>query len=514
MDSVIPMENKALKIDRVEHQECGDVSQSPLDSVGQVRIVPVVLAGGAGSRLWPLSREQYPKQLIGILGRDTLLQSTMQRMKGFRCETGICSTPIIICGDEHRFSIVEQLHASGLQARMIVEPARRDTAPALTLAAIAAQADSPNAIIVAMPADHAITDMAAFQHAIAEAVEYARDGAIVALGVPPTHADTGFGYIRLGESLAGAAHRIASFVEKPAAELAGQYLASRQYWWNSGIFVMRASVWLETLRVLNPAMRDACVTAYTHGTQDGQFFKPLNDAFMQSPSDSIDYAVMEHLSPTTEFARGVVVPLEAGWSDLGSWDAVWEALEKDANGNAARGRVVFEASTSSFAHSEGRLIACVGVNNMVVVETPDAVLVADRSRVQDIKALVSRIREQNAPEANSHRKVRRPWGYYDSIDQGKRFQVKRIVVQPGGCLSLQVHHHRAEHWIVVSGTARVTRGEDRFLLGENESTFIPLGVTHRLENPGKMPLELIEVQSGSYLGEDDIVRFEDTYGRA
>ncbi|RQS08899.1 mannose-1-phosphate guanylyltransferase/mannose-6-phosphate isomerase [Burkholderia sp. Bp8998] len=478
------------------------------------RVAPVVLAGGSGSRLWPMSREQYPKQLIGVLGADSLLQATVQRMTGFSIEEGGVSAPIVVCGEEHRFVTAEQLRASGLDARIIVEPTRRDTAPALTLAAAAACADGQDAIVVAMPADHAIADTVAFHRAIELAVDHARRGAIATLGVPPTRPDSGFGYIKIGEALGGGAHRIERFVEKPAAELAAQYVEAGSYWWNSGIFVVRASVWLDTLRALQPDMHAACMTAHVQGTHDGPFFRPHDDAFRQSPSDSIDYAVMERLASDASTVDGVVVPLDAGWSDLGSWDAVWEALDKDADGNVGRGKVVFEGATSSFVHSEGRLVACVGMTNAIVVETADAVLVADRSRVQDVKGLVNRIRAQQAPEADTHRKVRRPWGYYDSIDHGDRFQVKRIVVHPGGRLSLQLHHHRAEHWIVVRGTALVTRGDEQFMLGENQSTFIPLGVTHRLENPGKLPLELIEVQSGSYLGEDDIVRFDDTYGRA
>ncbi|MGF6903726.1 mannose-1-phosphate guanylyltransferase/mannose-6-phosphate isomerase [Paraburkholderia sp. GAS348] len=479
-----------------------------------VRLAPVVLAGGSGSRLWPMSREQYPKQLIGLLGPDSLLQTTVRRMNGFPAEAGVVSAPIVVCGDEHRFVTAEQLRASGIDARIVVEPVRRDTAPALTLAAATACADGEDAIVVAMPADHAIADVSAFQRSIALAVLHAQDGAIATLGVPPTRPDTGFGYIKLGTVLGAGAHRIGRFVEKPAAELAAQYLASGQYWWNSGIFIVRASVWLATVKTLQPAMYDACMLAHAQGATGDGFFRPGADAFRQSPSDSIDYAVMERLGSNEALAPGVVVPLEAGWSDLGSWDAVWDALDKDADGNVARGRVVFEDATSSFAHSEGRLVACLGVTNVVVVETADAVLVADRSRVQDVKRLVNRIRGQQAPEADAHRKVRRPWGHYDAIDHGERFQVKRIVVHPGGRLSLQLHYHRAEHWIVVSGTALVTRGDEQFMLSENQSTFIPLGVTHRLENPGKLPLELIEVQSGSYLDEDDIVRFDDTYGRA
>jgi mannose-1-phosphate guanylyltransferase/mannose-6-phosphate isomerase len=473
----------------------------------------VVLAGGSGTRLWPMSREHYPKQLIDVLGADSLLQATMRRLDGFPDGWEMDGAPMVVCGGEHCFIIDEQLRASGVAPRLIVEPARRDTAPALTLAAALARADGKDAILVVMPADHAITDIPALQGAIELAARYAERGAIATLGVPPTRPDTGFGYIRIGEALGDSAHEIDGFVEKPAAELAAQYLAAGTYWWNSGIFIMRASVWLDALREFRPDMHQACIAAVERGAMHGARFDPASDAFSRAPADSIDYAVMERLGSADSSFRGVVIPLQAGWSDLGSWDAVWDALEKDTSGNVARGRVVFEGATSTYAHSEGRLVACVGTTNLVVVETPDAVLVADRSHVQRVKGLVARIKAEHAPEADVHRKVRRPWGFYDSIDQGERFQVKRIVVSPGARLSLQMHHHRAEHWVVVRGTALVTRGDDQFLLSENESTFIPLGVRHRLENPGKVPLEIIEVQSGAYLGEDDIVRFDDQYGR-
>ncbi len=490
------------------------------------RIVPVILAGGSGTRLWPVSRENYPKQLIDVVGSDSLLQATARRMSGFPAGWNVDVSPIIVCGEEHRFVIAEQLHENGVDARLIVEPARRDTAPALTLAASLAGADGNDAILVVMPADHAIADVGALQAALERAARYAEQGAIATLGVPPTRPDTGFGYIRIGAELAGGGHVIDGFVEKPAEELAAQYVAAGTYWWNSGIFIVRASVWLGTLQRLQPEMHSACERAFSGGRTEGAYFRPLVDAFLSAPADSIDYAVMERLTetaetdaangtPASELATpaGVVIGLDAGWSDLGSWDAVWAAMEKDVNGNAGRGRVTFEGAVSSYAHSEGRLVACVGTTNVVVVETADAVLVVDRSHVQDVKGLVSRIKAQHAPEADAHRKVRRPWGFYDSIDHGERFQVKRIVVTPGAQLSLQLHHHRAEHWVVVRGTALVTRGEEQFLLSENESTYIPLGTRHRLENPGKVPLEIIEIQSGTYLGEDDIVRFNDNYGR-
>jgi mannose-1-phosphate guanylyltransferase/mannose-6-phosphate isomerase len=496
-------------------------------------LVPVILAGGSGTRLWPVSREDFPKQLIDVVGSDSLLQAAARRMDGFPAGWSVDPAPIIVCGEEHRFVIAEQLHENGVEARLVVEPARRDTAPALTLAALLACAQGDDAILIVMPADHSIADVPALQGALECAARYAERGAVATLGVPPTRADTGFGYIRLGAELGDGGHAIDGFVEKPTQEVAAQYVAAGTYWWNSGIFIVRASVWLETLRRLQPDMHAACERAFAGGLTEGAVFRPQLDAFLGVQPNSIDYAVMERLTEAAEpdalngphdangtheadpaaEPAGVVVRLDAGWSDLGSWDAVWAAMDKDANGNAGRGRVAFEGAVSSYAHSEGRLIACVGTANVVVVETADAVLVVDRSHVQDVKGLVARIKAEHAPEADAHRKVHRPWGFYDSIDRGERFQVKRIVVTPGAQLSLQLHHHRAEHWVVVRGTALVTRGDEQFLLSENESTYIPLGTRHRLENPGKVPLEIIEIQSGAYLGEDDIVRFNDNYGR-
>ncbi len=477
-----------------------------------MRLTTVVLAGGSGTRLWPLSRKQYPKQLIDVLGRDTLLQATVRRMAALHGEAPAEGTPIIVCGKAHRFMTAQQLAAAGVEARIVVEPSGRNTAPALTMAALLAMQEDDDSILVAMPADHVMADDAAFRLAVMRAAYFAEQGAVVTLGVPPTRADTGYGYIRIGAPLGDIAHRIDAFVEKPAAELAQQYVASNEYWWNSGIFVVRASTWLAALQRLQPDMFDACKRAFDAGRTEGNFHHPDTAAFSAVPSDSIDYAVMEHLARTDD-VQGVVVPLVAGWSDLGSWDAVWDAIDKDADGNAARGRVLYESATSCYAHADGRLVACVGTQNLIVVETADAVLVVDRSHVQAIKGLVERIARQAGTEAETHRKVQRPWGCYDSLDHGERFQVKHIVVHPGASLSLQLHHHRAEHWTVVRGTARVTRGDEQFLLSENESTYIPIGVMHRLENPGKLPLEVIEVQSGSYLGEDDIVRLADTYGR-
>ncbi|SIT39396.1 mannose-1-phosphate guanyltransferase [Paraburkholderia ribeironis] len=494
----------------------------------RLKVHPVILAGGSGTRLWPMSREQHPKQLIGLLGEESLLQSTTRRLDGLEAGYPLTGQLVVVANEEQRFTTAEQLRASGKPNRLILEPVGRDTAPALTVAALSIAAQDDDGIMVVMPADHAVTDSAGFHAAVAAGVQHAAAGHIVTMGIVPTRAETGYGYIRIGAALDTSthandtdnetsgkiiAHQLDRFVEKPHLELAQRYIESQEYWWNSGIFIMRASTWLKAIRHFQPAIYEACSAAFAGGKADGDFFRLQRDGFSASPSNSIDYAVMEQLGADQDIASGVVVPLQAGWSDVGSWDAIWDISEKDADRNVARGRVMFEGASSTFAHSEGRLIACVGTQDLVVVETADAILVADKSRVQDVKKIVNRIREDGGLEAANHRKVHRPWGNYDSVDTGERFQVKRIVVNPGARLSLQMHHHRAEHWIVVRGTALVTRGEERFIVSENESAYIPLGVTHRLENPGKMPLEMIEVQSGSYLGEDDIVRFDDTYGR-
>ncbi|ALE54690.1 mannose-1-phosphate guanyltransferase [Burkholderia sp. HB1] len=498
----------------------------------KLKVHPVILAGGSGTRLWPMSREQHPKQLIGLLGEDSLLQSTTRRLDALEAGYPLAGQLVVVANEEQRFTTAEQLRTSGKPTRLILEPVGRDTAPALTVAALSIAAQDEDGIMVVMPADHAVTDLEGFHAAVAAGVQHAAAGQIVTMGIVPTRAETGYGYIRIGAAIGTpgnpdetqaadavdasasvTAHKLDRFVEKPHLELAQRYVESREYWWNSGIFIMRASTWLKAIRHFQPAIHDACEAAYAGGKADGDFFRLQRDAFSASPSNSIDYAVMEQLGQDQSAASGVVVPLQAGWSDVGSWDAIWDISEKDAEQNVGRGRVMFEGASSTFAHSEGRLIACVGTQDLVVVETADAILVADKSRVQDVKKIVGRIRSEGGIEAANHRKVHRPWGNYDSVDTGERFQVKRIVVKPGARLSLQMHHHRAEHWIVVRGTALVTRGEERFIVSENESVYIPLGVTHRLENPGKMPLEMIEVQSGSYLGEDDIVRFDDTYGR-
>ncbi len=491
-------------------------------------VQPVILAGGSGTRLWPLSRERNPKQLIGLMGDESLLEATLRRLDLAFATAGYgatapgrpggatpgTATPLVVCCEDLRLQTLERLELCGRPARMLLEPVPRNTAPALTVAALAARAaaaagDDP--IIVAVPADHLIADHAAFGAALAEAVSHAARGAIVTLGVPPQRAETGYGYIRTGIALgAHGARAIERFVEKPDAELAERYIASGEYWWNSGMFVVRASVWLAAIELCRPAIAAACAEAFEHAAVDGDGALHLaREAFAVCPSDSIDYAVMERIATDARLV-GVTVPLTAGWSDVGAWDSEWDASIKDGARNVARGRVVFDGATDSFAHSEGRRVACVGV---VVVETADSVPIAAKDGVQDVKAIVGRLKLEHGTEAEEHRKVGRPWGFYDSLERGERFQVKRIVVKPGGRLSLQMHHHRAEHWIVMRGIARVTRGDECFLLSENQSTCIPLGVTHRLENPGKTPLEMIEVQSGSYLGEDDIVRFDDQYGR-
>lgn len=473
-------------------------------------IQPVILSGGSGTRLWPLSREHYPKQLLVLDGDDSMLQCTAKRMAGYGAEV---LPPMVICNEEYRFITAEQMRTCGCPSdRIVLEPFGRNTAPALTLAALMAEGVDP--VLLVMPADHVMRDREAFQAAVSIGAKMASDGAMVTFGIVPERAETGYGYIRCGSESAPGVRAIAAFVEKPDAPTAQSYLDSGDYLWNSGIFMVRATVWLKAIAALQPAMSASCRAAVAETSRDADFVRIDRAAFDACPSDSIDYAVMEHLAAREDLGiPGVVVPLSAGWSDLGAWDALWDVAEKDANGNVARGDVMFEGAEGNLVFASDRLVTCLGVKDVVVVETPDAVMVADKRCTQDVKKLVSRLKSGSRSEASAHRKIYRPWGYYDSIDAGPRFQVKRIVVNPGASLSLQMHHHRAEHWIVVSGTAKVTRGDETLLLSENQSTYIPLGTVHRLENPGKLPLEMIEVQSGGYLGEDDIVRFEDTYGR-
>ena len=478
-------------------------------------IQPVVLSGGSGTRLWPLSREKYPKQLLSFVGQDSLLQATLRRLEGIDGAT--CAPPLVVCNDEHRFVVAEQLRLMGLQGRIVLEPVGRNTAPALTLAALAARAAGDDPVLLVMPADHVVSQVAAFQECVRHAARLAQNGAVVTFGITPDRPETGYGYIQAGAALdAGGACAIARFVEKPDRATAEGYLQQGNYSWNSGVFVLRASVWLNALRLCRPDILEACEAAWNKSTSDLSFVRVDAEAFAACPSDSIDYAVMERLAGAQAvegLPQGVVLPLSAGWSDVGAWDALWQILPKDEAGNVSQGRVMLQDCNDTLAYSSGRLLACVGVQSLVVVETPDAVLVVDQRHTQDVKKIVDRLKREGCAEGMLHRKVYRPWGWYDGVDAGERFQVKRIMVKPGGKLSLQMHHHRAEHWVVVRGTARVTKGDEAFLLTENQSTYIPLGVTHRLENPGHVDLEMIEVQSGSYLGEDDIVRLGDVYGR-
>ena len=466
-------------------------------------MIPVILSGGSGTRLWPASRSQYPKQFLPLVEETTLLQETLLRLQN----SAASADSIIVCNNDHRFMVAEQLRAIGKPpSAILLEPAARNTAPAVALAALQAVQGHDDPVLLVLPADHVIQQNVVFHEAIVAAEKAARDNKLVTFGIVPTHAETGYGYIRASGK--GSLRPVVEFVEKPDAKTAKAYLASGEYFWNSGMFAFRASVFLEELEKFAPDMLTACREAMENAAHDLDFIRVDQEAFARCPEDSIDYAVMEKTD------KAVVIPLSAGWSDVGSWQALWDIAEKDAGGNACKGDVLVEDSYNNYIQSEQKLIATLGVNNLVIVESDDAILVADKNQVQDVKKLVNRLKAVERSETRLHRKVYRPWGYYDSVDSGERFQVKRIVVNPGQQLSLQMHHHRAEHWIVVSGTALVTRGEEELLLSENESTYIPLGVKHRLENPGNIPLEMIEVQSGSYLGEDDIVRFEDTYGRS
>ena len=476
-------------------------------------IQPVVLSGGSGTRLWPLSREKYPKQLLPLIGEDSLLQATVRRVEGIAGAQ--LAAPMIVCNEEYRFVIAEQMRLMGKDGPIVLEPVGRNTAPALTLAALAAMRDGADPILLVMPADHVILDTPAFQAAVHAGALLADGGAVVTFGITPDCPETGYGYIQTGAALGqGEACAIARFVEKPDLATAQSYLDAGTYLWNSGLFMMRASAWLAAIGVCRADILAACRTAWDAGSVDGCFLRVGKEAFGQCPKDSIDYAVMERIAALDAgLPRGVVVPLAAGWSDVGAWDALWKVLPKDSDGNVLQGDVLMHDCRNTLAMSGGRLVACIGVDDMVIVETPDAILVSHKDKTQEVKTIVDRLKREGRSEGQLHRKVFRPWGSYDGVDAGERFLVKRIIVNPGACLSLQMHHHRAEHWIVVHGTARVTREDSSYLVSENESTYIPLGNKHRLENPGRVPLEMIEVQSGSYLGEDDIVRFDDIYGR-
>ncbi|MEM1110616.1 MAG: mannose-1-phosphate guanylyltransferase/mannose-6-phosphate isomerase [Pseudomonadota bacterium] len=466
-------------------------------------LVPVLLSGGVGSRLWPVSRELHPKQFLPLASELSMLQDTLKRTA-----TLAAAAPLVVCNEEHRFMVAEQLRQLDLDAgALLLEPEGRNTAPAVALAAIHALVDDPDAVLLVLPADHVIQDGASFVAAVERALPLAQQGRLMTFGVVPTSAETGYGYIKCGGELGDELYELERFVEKPDAETARAYVDSGSYLWNSGMFLLRAATLLEELGRLAPEMLAQCQAAMSGAKGDMDFLRPEREAFLACPADSIDYAVMEK----TE--AGGVVSLDCGWSDVGAWSALWDVSQRDSEGNVAQGDVILNDCADSYFRSESRLVAATGLKDIVVVETADAVLVADRERVQEVKKLVTRLKADERPEATLHRRVYRPWGSYESLVTADRFQVKRIVVNPGARLSLQKHHHRAEHWIVVEGTAEVTCEDKVFMLAEDESTYIPLGHKHRLANPGRIPLELIEVQSGTYLGEDDIVRFEDVYGR-
>ncbi len=481
-----------------------------------ILVHPVIIAGGSGTRLWPLSRAMYPKQFLILHGDRSLFQQAAGRLAAISCADIEVGAPCVVGNEEHRFLVLEQLRElaspGAAKAALLLEPTGRNTAPAMTIAALHAIEHGQDPVLVVTPADQTVTDEAAFSSALQQAVRVAAEGKIVILGIAPDRPETGFGYIRADDT-GGGACKVAQFVEKPDLATAERYVANGSFYWNAGMFVVRASVWLAALQKFRPDIADASRKAWGLKTADASFIRPGKAEFEQIPSESVDYAVMERCPGSSDFDIRMV-PLDAGWSDLGAWDAVWQVSEKDADGNVSTGDAMVSASRNTLVHATSRLVGVVGMDNVIVIETPDAVLVADRSRSQEVKQIVGQLQSNSRTEHSLHRQVHRPWGWYDSIDSGPRFQVKRIMVKPGASLSLQKHHHRAEHWIVVSGTAEVTNGDQVIILTENQSTYIPLGQIHRLANPGKMPLEIIEVQSGSYLGEDDIVRYEDTYGRS
>ncbi len=469
-------------------------------------LYPVILSGGSGTRLWPLSRAALPKQLLPLASELTLVQETVLRLQGL---PGLAA-PLIVCNDEHRFLIAEQMREIGISPWAIyLEPVGRNTAPAAAVAALALSREDPEAVLLLLPADHLIQNVPAFHAAIGEGLKVVAGGHLVTFGIVPSGPHTGYGYIQRGAPLPGtSAASVARFVEKPDAATAAAFLAEGGYYWNSGMFLFSARQFLEELGELRPEMVAACEQALERGRRDLEFLRLDRAAFEACPADSIDYALMEHT------CNAAVVPADLGWNDIGAWSALWEVGERDAQGNVSRGDVYLDGVEDCYVRAESRMVAAIGVEDLIIVETADAVLVAHRDRAQDVKRVVEHLKAQRRSEHEFHTRVFRPWGWYEGIDQGDRFQVKRIMVKPGEKLSLQMHHHRAEHWIVVSGTARVTRDGREELLTENQSTYIPLGTPHRLENPGKIPLHIIEVQSGSYLGEDDIVRFEDVYQRA
>lgn len=486
-------------------------------------ILPVILSGGSGTRLWPYSRALYPKQFLPLVSELTMVQETLHRLQQFKQDDLHIAPPIVICNEDHRFMVAEQLRAINSKASdIILEPFGRNTAPAIALAALSLTEQSlagesldgqsrADTLMLVLPADHVIQNIPAFEQAVSVAIQQAKMDKLVTFGIVPTSPETGYGYVKTGDAIADSgAYHVDTFVEKPNQETAESYIASGDYLWNSGMFLFKASRYLEELEKFNPAILKACKQSIKDATRDLDFTRINADIFESCPDDSIDYAVMEKTQDA------VVVPLDAQWNDVGSWSALWEVSPQDSDGNVLKkgqGDIIALENSNCYIQAEHKLIATIGLDNMVIVETDDAIMIAKKDRVQDVKTIVNQLKKDNRSECSLHRKVYRPWGYYDSIDSGERFQVKRIVVNPGAQLSLQMHHHRAEHWIVVEGTAKVRCGDKTMLLSENQSTYIPLGETHQLSNPGKFPLEIIEVQSGSYLGEDDIIRLEDVYGR-
>ena len=484
-------------------------------------LYPVILAGGSGTRLWPLSREHYPKPFLTLTGERSLFEEALCRLDGL---TGV-APPVIVCNEEHRFLVLEHIRNTGKRSTSIIlEPVGRNTAPALTVASLLLNGASPgpasDPVMLVMPADHVIEDVAAFQSAVQAGSRLAEAGCVVTFGIVPTEPRTGYGYIKKGPARtcdgSGQAFHVEAFVEKPGADAAERMLRSGEYLWNSGVFMMRASVWSDQISLHRPDIAEACRAACSEGTVDGDFFRPQAGLFAGCPGESIDYAVMEKVvgdRDSKDAPQCVVLPLDVGWSDIGAWSAIWEQGRRDGDGNLIQGDVYAHGMRGSLLIGRQRMLAAVGLEDVIVVETADAVLVAHKDHVQDVKELVERLKTDNRTEQEDHRKVHRPWGNYEIVDSGDRFQVKRLTVNPGASLSLQVHRHRAEHWVVVKGTARVTRDGETFTLNENESAYVPIGAEHRLENPGEIPLEIVEVQSGGYLGEDDIVRLDDRYNR-
>ncbi len=488
--------------------------------------MPVILCGGSGTRLWPLSRAGFPKQFLVLSGTTSLFQQAIERVNNLAADDILIGETLVVTGEEHRFLALDQLREmKSTKATLLLEPVARNTAPALTLAALHARESGGDPILVVTPADQTVIDTAAFKEALQNSIRAAADGSIVILGITPDKPETGYGYIKInttrplaeGLGVRGSLYEVDRFVEKPDAETAQRYLAEGGYYWNSGMFVLKASTWLKALMQFHPAIADSTRQAWSNKTNDLPFIRPDKVAFASIPSDSVDYAVMEPVSAGQQANNSAfalkMVPLDAAWNDLGAWDAVWQVGEKDAQSNVLTGDTLTIDTNNTLINASSRLVGTVGVNNLVIIETADAVLVADRSQSQDVKKLFAALQQQSREELTLHRKVSRPWGWYDSIDEGARFKVKRIQVKPGASLSLQRHQLRAEHWVVVTGTAEVICGDKTITLTENQSTYIPLGEVHRLSNPGSIPLEIIEVQSGGYLGEDDIERFEDTYGR-